>query len=131
MRLGGKEVAVPDTKKTTKERNVVLQRSLAEMLVHLVSTREEPVEVIVTDVESNTETNGTPDRVPTSDPALETKHVLAVDSELGNFGLIGRKSDEVLGDITLSSGLLEEPRLSRVGVGNRLGSGEGFGGDQE
>jgi hypothetical protein len=129
--LGLEEVRVPDTQKTAKKRDVLLERSLAEVLVHGVSTAEELVEVVKANVESNAQTNGTPDRVSATDPALKAKHVLAVNTELGNLLFVGGEGDEMLGDLALVVGLLEEPLLGRVGVGGGLGGGEGLGGDQE
>lgn len=101
------------------------------MLVHGVSTGQELVEVVVADVEGDGQTNGTPDGVTATDPRLETEHVLAVNAELGDLGLVGREGDEVLSDVRLILGGLEEPLLSGVGVGGGFGGGEGLGGDQE
>lgn len=131
MSLGLEKVRVPDTQETTKKRNVVLERSLAEVLIHGMSTAKELVEVVKANVESNAQTNGTPDRVSTTDPALKAKHVLAVDAKLGNLFLVGGEGDKVLGDVTLVVGLLEEPLLGCVGVGGGLCGGEGLGGDEE
>lgn len=129
--LGTEEVAVPDAQQTTKDGDVLLQGSLTEVLVHGVGTGQELMEVVVTDVESDGETNGTPDGVTATHPRLETEHVLAVNAELGDFGLVGRESDEMLSDVRLILGGFEEPLLGGVGVGGSLGGGEGLGGDQE
>lgn len=131
MSLGLEEVRVPDAQKTTENGNVVLERSLAEVLVHGMSTAKELVEVVKANVESNAQTNGTPDRVTATDPALEAKHVLAVDTKLGDLLLVGGESNKVLGNLALVVGLLEEPLLGCVGVGGGLGSGEGLGGNEE
>lgn len=131
MSLGLEEVRVPDAEKTTKDGNVLLQGGLAEVLVHGVGTGQELVEVVVADVDGNAEADGAPDGVATADPALEAEHVLGVDAELGDLLLVGRQSNEVLGDLALAVGLLEEPGLGGVGVGGGLGGGEGLGGDQE
>lgn len=131
MRLSSEKVTVPNAQQTTENGNVVLERSLAEVLVHLVGTSQELVEVVVANVECYTQTNGTPDRVSATDPALKAKHVLAVDTKLGDLFLVGGEGNKVLGNLALVASLLEEPRLGSVGVGARLGSGEGLGGNQE
>jgi len=129
--LGLEKVRVPHTQKTTKNRDVVLERSLAEVLIHGMSTTQKLVKVVKANVKSNAQTNGTPDRVTTTNPALKAKHVLAVDTKLGNLLLVGGESNKVLGNLALVVGLLKEPSLGRVGVGGGLGGGEGLGSDEE
>ncbi|KAI6752010.1 hypothetical protein HG531_006706 [Fusarium graminearum] len=131
MSLGLEKVRVPNAQETTENRDVLLERSLAEVLVHGVSTAEELVEVVKANVESDAQTNGTPDRVTTTDPALKAKHVLAVNAKLGHLLLVGGESNKVLGNLALVVGLLEEPLLGCVGVGGGLGSGKGLGGNEE
>ncbi|GKT93537.1 hypothetical protein Ct61P_11387 [Colletotrichum tofieldiae] len=129
--LGLEEVRVPHAEETTQDGDVLLQGGLAEVLVHLVGTGKELVEVVVADVDGDAEADGAPDGVTAADPALEAEHVLGVDAELGDLLLVGGQGDKVLGDIALAVRLLEEPRLGRVGVGGGLGGGEGLGGDEE
>lgn len=131
MGLSLEEVRVPDAQETSQNRDVLLEGSLAEVLVHLVGAGKELVEVVVANVDGDAEANGTPDGVATTNPALEAEHVLGVDAELGDLLLVGGQSNKVLGDLTLAVRLLEEPRLGRVGVGGSLCGGEGLGGDQE
>lgn len=129
--LGLEKVRVPDAKQTTKNRNVVLDGSLAEMFVHGMSTAEELVEIVKANVQSNAEADSTPDRVPTAYPALKPKHILAVDSKLGDFRLIGGKSNKVLRNFTLVSSLFQEPGLGSIGIGCCLSSGKRLGGNKE
>lgn len=131
MSLSLEEVRVPDAQETTEKRNVLLEGSLAEVLVHGVSTSKELVEVVETNVEGNAQTNGAPDGIASTNPAFEAEHVLLVDTELGNLLFVGGESNKVLGNVSLVLGLLEEPGLGSVGVGGGLGRGEGLGGDQE
>lgn len=109
--LSAKEVAVPDTQKTSNDGNVFLQRSLAEVLVQGLSTGQELVEVVVANVKSNGETDGTPDGVAPTDPRFEFEHVLLVNTELGDLGFVGGQGDEVLGDVRFVLGGFEEPLL--------------------
>lgn len=129
--LSTEEVRVPDAQKTTENGNVLLERSLAEVLVHGVTTSKELVEVVVANVEGDGKTNGGPDRVTATDPVSETEHVLLVNTELGDLDLVGGEGDEVLGNGRLILCRLEEPLLGSVGVGGSLGSGEGLGCDEE
>lgn len=107
--LSLEKVRVPDTQQTSKDGDVLLQGSLAEVLVHGVGTAEELVKVVVADVQSNAQADGAPNRVTAADPALEPKHVGAVDAKLGDLGLVGGQGSKVLGDVSLAAGLLEEP----------------------
>ena len=131
VRLGAEEVAVPHTQQAAEHGDVLLQRGLAEVLIHGIGTGQELVEVVETNVESNGEANGTPDRVAAADPRFEAKHVLLVDAELGDLGLVGREGHKVLSNVSLVLGGLEEPRLRTVGVGSGLSRGEGLGSNQE
>lgn len=129
--LGAKEIAVPDAQQTTNNGDVLLQRGLAEVLVHGVGTSQELVEVVVSNVQGDGETNGTPDGVTTTHPRFETEHVLLVNTKLGDLRLVGRESHKVLGDMGLVLGGLEEPFLRRVGVGGSFSGSESLGGNQE
>lgn len=131
MSLSLEEVRVPDAQQTSQDGNVLLERGLAEVLVHSMSTAKECVEVVEANVEGNAEANGAPDGVSTADPALEAKHVLAVDSKLGHLSLVGRQGNKVLGNFAFAASLLEEPRLGSVGIGGGLGGGEGLGSNEE
>jgi hypothetical protein len=128
--LGTEEVRVPDTQETTNDGDVLLQRSLLEMLVHSMRTSEELVEVVETNVESDAQADGTPHTVASANPVGESEHVLLVDTELGNLLLVGRQSNEVLSNVLLLSAL-QEPCLRSVGVGDGLGSRESLGSDEE
>ena len=129
--LGAEEVRVPDAQKTTEDGDVLLEGSLLEVLVHGVATSKEVVEVVVTNVQADGKTNGTPDGVTATDPVGEAEHVLLVNTELGDLLLVGRESNEVLGNCRLVLCVSEEPLLSGVGVGGGLSSGEGLGSDKE
>jgi len=96
-----------------------------------MSTCKELMEILVSDMNSNAQANGRPNRVTASNPALESKHVLGVDSELGHFAFVGGKGNKVLGDIPISICLLEEPGLSTVCISGCLGRCEGLGGNEE
>jgi len=131
MRLSTIEIRIPNTQQTRNNRDILLQRRLTEMLIHSMSTLQELVEVLVSNVDGNAQSDSRPNTVSSTYPALEAKHVLGVDTELGDFSLVGGECNEVLGDVALSVGLLEEPFFGAVGVGDCLSSGEGLGCDEE
>ena len=128
--LGSKEVRVPDRQKTADDWDVLLQWSLQEVLIHGVCTGQELVKVIITNEESNAQANRRPDGVTATDPVLEAKHVLAVDSKFGNFSFVGRKSNKVFCNILILCGL-QEPCFCCVGICRSLSGGEGLGSDEE
>jgi hypothetical protein len=129
--LSTEEVGVPDAQKTTEDGDVLLEGSLLEVLVHGVSTSKEVVEVVVTNVQADGKTDGAPDGVTATDPVGKAEHVLLVNTELGDLGLVGRESNEVLCDCGVVLCVSEEPLLGSVGVGAGLSSGEGLGSDEE
>lgn len=99
MGLSAVEVVVPDPDQRQDHRQVLLERGLEEVLVHLVSSGEELTEVLGTDEEHDGKPDRTPERVTTADPIPEFKHVGRVDAErFDGFG-VGREGDKVLGDV--------------------------------
>jgi hypothetical protein len=130
VRLCTKEVRVPHTQKTSNNWDVLLERSLLEVLVHSVRTSKKLVEVVETNVEGNAQTNGAPYTVASTDPVGESEHVLLVDTKLGDLLLVGGESHEVLSNVLLLSAL-QEPCLCSVGVGYCLGGCEGLGSNEE
>ena len=95
------EVVVPDSHKSQDDGQVVLQLSLLEMPIHLVSTQQELLKVLVSDGKSDGETNGGPERVSASYPVPELEHVGRRDTERGDGFGVGAKGDEVLGNVFL------------------------------
>jgi hypothetical protein len=142
--LSAIEVVVPNPDQREKNRQVVLKLCLEEVLVHLVSSREEFAEVLGTDEEHDWEADRAPEGVATANPIPEFEHVGGVDAKGGDGGGVGREGDEVLGDVFLlqvekrvSDGRkgkqrrktnldsrLEEPLPRRLSVGDRLLSSE-------
>lgn len=125
------EVIVPDTDEGKDYGQVLLERGLLEVQVHLVGTEEELLKVVVSDGEADGETDSGPERVSTTDPVPELEHVGLGDTELGDSGGVGGQGDKVLGDVRLFLGRLEEPLLGTLGVGDRFLGGESLGGDDE
>ena len=109
MSLGTVEIRIPHAQEACNNRDVLLKRGGTEMHIHSMSALQERMEVLESDMDGNTETDSGPDRVTAANPALEAEHVLSVDAELGDFALVGREGNEVLGDISLSICLLQEP----------------------
>jgi hypothetical protein len=125
------EIRIPDAQQACNNRDVLLKRSSAEMRIHSMGSLKERMEILESDVDGDAQTDSRPDRVTASNPALEAKHILSVDTELSDFGLVGGEGNEVLGDIALSFSLLQEPSFGRISVGCCLGCSEGLGSDQE
>jgi hypothetical protein len=129
--LGTEEVRVPDAEKTTNSGDVLLERSVGEVVVHGVGTSQELVEVVVSDVKSHAEADRRPNTVAATDPVAEAEHVLGVDAELLDLLGVGGESNEVLSDGGLVLCGLKEPPLGGVGVGDGLCGGEGLAGNKE
>ena len=125
------EIVVPEADDGQDDREVPLQGSLPEVLVHAVSTLEELLKVIISDNESDRQSDGTPKGVPSTDPIPELEHVLLRDTEGGDSLGIRTEGDEMLGNVSLVFGGLEEPVSSTLSVGDCLLSSEGFAGNDE
>ena len=97
-RLGAEEVVVPDRQQAHQHRQVLLERSGAEMLVHLVEAVEHGAEVIRADGQHRREADGRVHRIAPADPVPELEHVGGVDAELGHLLGVGRDRDKMLGD---------------------------------
>jgi hypothetical protein len=103
--LSAVEVVVPDSDKSQDDGQVVLERRLGEMNVHLVRAEQELFKVFVADHERNAETDRGPERVSTADPVPELEHVARGDAEcLDGLG-VGGKGDKVLGDVLFLRGV--------------------------
>lgn len=129
--LGPVEIVVPDTDDSQDDGKVLLQRSLPEVLIHAVSTPKELLEVIVSDNESDRQSDGAPKGVTSTDPVPELEHVLLRNTECGDGLGVRAEGDEVLGDVGLVFGGLEEPISGALSVGDRLLGGEGFASNDE
>ena len=131
VRLSTEEIAIPDAQEASDHRDVLLKRSVAEMVVHSMGTSEKLAEVIKADIKSHRETDCAPHGVTASNPRLEAEHVLLVDAKLRDLRLVGRQGDKVLRDMGGVLRSLEKPLLGGVRIGDGLSSGEGLGGDEE
>lgn len=132
--LSSEKVAVPNTQKTTKYRDVLLQWGVLEVVIHGMGASKKLVESVVADIESYTQPNSGPYRVSPANPLLETKHVLGIDTELADCLLVGGQGNKVLrdgGSIVFYCRLGKEPFLSCVGVRTCFGGGEGLGRNKE
>src|SRR5690348_29235 len=77
-----KEIAVPDSQKAHQDWQVALERSCAEVLVHLVKYIQQRAEVFRAYGEHSREANRRVHGVAASDPIPKLKHVGCIDSEL-------------------------------------------------
>ena len=125
------KIVVPDTNDSQDDREVLLQGSLPEVFVHAVSTLEELLEVIISDNESDRQSDGTPKGVPSTDPIPELEHVILRYTEGGDGLGVRAEGDKMLGDVSLVFGGLEEPVSSTLSIGDCFLSSEGLAGNDE
>jgi len=131
VRLRAEEVIVPDAQQPHDDRDVVLERHAAEVLVHLERARQERLEVVHTQVERDGEAHRRPQRIAPADPVPELEHVGRIDAEPGHFLRVGRHGDEVLRDGSFISCRGQEPVPRRVRVCHRFLGRERLGRHQE
>ena len=89
MSLSTEHIRVIYAQETCNNRNILLQGSGTEMAIHSMSTAQELVEVLESDMDGNREANGRPDGIPSTNPALELEHILRIDAEIGDFCFVG------------------------------------------
>ena len=118
--LGAPEVRVPDAEHAEDDRQVLLDRRGAEVLVHLEAAGQQLLEVIHADHARDRQADRAPQRVATADPIPELEHVRGVDAERGDRLRVRRQRDEVLRDRLVVFQLLEQPRARGLRVRDRL-----------
>ena len=84
-RFRAEEVGVPDGQEPEQDRQIALERSGAEMLVHRVEAGEHRAEVVGADRDHRRQADGRIHRVTAADPVPEPKHVRRVDAEFAHF----------------------------------------------
>lgn len=102
--LGIEKVDVPDAEDGKDNRQVLVEGGVDKVLVHLVGSGQELVEVVESDVKGDRETDGGPERVAASDPVPELEHVGGIDSELCDRLSVCRQCNEMLRNMCLLLG---------------------------
>ena len=132
------ERGVPNTQQTEQDGNVLSQRSIEEMLVHIMGTVQEGTHHLIRVAQTKgDQSDGTAHRETSADPIPESKDVGLVDTERGGLVNGGTDGTNVLGDDVLLLGdaglgqTVEHPLLGRAGVQHGLGRGEGLGDDDD
>ena len=118
--LRAEEVPIPDADHAEQHRQVLVERRIAEMLVHLVSAFEQALEVLRTDRNHDRQAHRRPQRIAAADPVPHLEHVLFRDAELDDFLRIRRHADKVLRQRVFRAALFGEPVAHRARVGHRL-----------
>ena len=131
MRFRAEKIAVPDIQETTEQGDILFSGSLFEMFIHRMGTAEELPEVVKPDVKAHRKADSRPNTVSTSYPRLKPKHVLRINSKLGNLFFVGRQGNEMFGNVSLLFGRLEEPVFCSGSIGSGLGCRKGFACDEK
>ena len=127
-----KEVVVPNADEGEDDREVLVDRSGLEMLIHFVCALVELHVVFEADAEADGKTDCRPQRIAAANPVPEFEHVCRVDTEFGNGFGVGGESNEVLCDsglVTVES--LEDGGLCSFGVRHGFKSRERLGSNDE
>lgn len=81
--------------------HILLKWFINKMLIHKESTIQEPLEVLKANSQTNTQTNGRPKGVPTTNPIPKAKHVSLVYSKLLDFLGIRTQCHKIFGNSSL------------------------------
>ena len=126
------EVVVPHADEGEDNREVLVDRSGLEMLIHFVGALVELHVVVETDAEGDGETDCRPQGVTATHPVPEFEHVGGVNTESRNSFGVGGESHEVLGDgLFVAIESLENCSLCSFGVRHGFKSGESLGSNDE
>ena len=110
MRLGAPEIGVPDVDHTHEDGDVVLERGLLKVDVHVMESAEELLEDFASKSNDKRQAHRRVDRVAAADPIPKAKSVFGVDAKLFNTVECGRNGDKVLLDA--SAQLASEPSIA-------------------
>jgi hypothetical protein len=114
------EVAVPNIEQRQLHRQVVLQRSGAEVFIHGMRAGQQLTKVLRTDGNGNRQADGRPHGVAPPHPVPEAES--SIDAELGRHLHIAGQSAEMPSDV--ATALRQKPSLGRPGIGHGLQGGE-------
>ena len=130
--LSAEEVVVPDSQQAKDDRQVLLERSRAEVLVHLVEASEHRPEAVGADGQHRRQPDRRVHRITPTHPVPEAEHIGGVDAEFFHRLRVGRDRDKVLRNrrlIVLQP--CKQPCASRIRIRHRLKRGEGLRRDDE
>uniref|UniRef100_A0A2D4N154 Uncharacterized protein n=1 Tax=Micrurus spixii TaxID=129469 RepID=A0A2D4N154_9SAUR len=124
-------VDVPDPQHRQQHGDILLQGSRAEVIVHPVGSSKQFLKIVKTNMQSNGKANGRPQRVTSTNPIPELKHVCGVNSEVFDFRPIGREGSEMLGHSRRIFSSLKEPFFGSFSICDGFLSGKSLGGNDE
>ena len=138
MRLGVPEIGVPDVDHTHEDGDVVLERGLLKVDVHVMESAEELLEDFASKSNNKRQAHRRVDRIAAADPIPKAKRVFGIDAKLFNTVERSRDGDKVLldgvgaarvgtVDGTIALEAFEHPGLCLASVSKRLESREGLG----
>ena len=123
--LRSKKVVVPDAQQRHQDRQVALEWSGAEVLVHLVESSQHGAEVLRPDGNHGRKPNRRIHRIAPANPIPEAEHVGGINAELGHLRRVRRNSDEMFRHgFLVALETLQYPAAGRMCVRHRLQGGE-------
>ena len=127
---GAQEVAVPDARKRQQDREVAIQRSGAEVLVHLVCAGQKIGEVPPADGQGKDKTHCGADRIASANPVPEAQPTVRRHSEIVHRTMIRGYRHELRGHRNRASPV-QQPFANPPGIGQCLRRRKRLGADHE
>ena len=129
--LSPEEGVVPDGQQPHEHRQVLIEGSGTEVLIHGPETGKHGPEVVRPDGDHGRKADGRIHRIAASDPIPEPEHIGRVDTEFRHLLGIGRDGNEVPGYGLFILKPAQAPGPGGAGVGHGFQGGEGLGRDDK
>src|SRR5690606_21594021 len=129
--LCSKKVTIPDTQQGHNDGNILVEWLLPEMPVAGMGTLQQFFKTIIPNAERYGKTNGAPERIASTHPIPELKHIFLINTKLHHFLLIGAKGHKMPGDMGFVLCLFQEPLPRCMRIGHGFLRGECFGSDEK
>src|SRR5260364_393585 len=129
MALRAEKIPVPNAEQRYDHGQIISQRRVQEMLVHLLRAGAQRAEMRGADLQHDRQPRRGPQRITPANPIPHLKQVFKRNAELNRRLSIGSDADEMHIKRRFRRAALEKCVAQRARVAHRLKRGEGFGDD--
>ena len=129
--FGVQKIGVPDPQQRHENRQVLVQRSGAEVFVHFVAARQQGQVVFFADGNHGGKADGRSHGIAATHPVPETEHVVGINAEFCHFLSGCGNCYKMTGHGSFVFQSVQQPGACRLGIGHGFLRGKGFGSDDK